>query len=90
MEDLKFTLHKCVFTTGTEGTLKLTNITVDSKTLENILLKQIVVLVVVVHLVVTNIIRITHRGHGMQDSNSKVTISGLVQILTLMVYKVVL
>jgi len=79
MEDLKFTLHKCVFTTGTTGTLKLTNDTVDSKTLEN-------------NPIETdsssgsgsvfggnpNIIRITHRGHGMQDSSpSKVTISGL-------------
>ena len=79
MEDLKFTLHKCVFTTGTEGTLQLTNDTVDSKTLEN-------------NPIETdsssgsgsafggnpNIIRITHRGHGMNDSSpSKVTISGL-------------
>ena len=79
MEDLKFTLHKCVFTTGTTGTLQLTNDTVDSKTLEN-------------NPIETdsssgsgsafggnpNIIRITHRGHGMQDSSpSKVTISGL-------------
>jgi hypothetical protein len=79
MEDLKFTLHKCVFTTGTEGTLKLTNDTVDSKTLTN-------------NPIETdsssgsgsvfggnpNIIRITHLGHGMTDSKpSKVTISGL-------------
>ena len=79
MEDLKFTLHKCVFTTGTTGTLQLTNDTVDSKTLEN-------------NPIETdsssgsgsafggnpNIIRITHRGHGMNDSSpSKVTISGL-------------
>ena len=79
MEDLKFTLYKCAFTTGTEGTLQLTNDTVDSKTLVN-------------NPIETdsssgsgstfggnpNIIRITHRGHGMQDSSpSKVTISGL-------------
>jgi len=79
MEDLKFTLHKCVFTTNVTGTLQLTNDTVDSKTLIN-------------NPIETdsssgsgstfggnpNIIRITHRGHGMQDSSpSKVTISGL-------------
>jgi len=79
MEDLKFTLYKCAFTTSTEGTLQLTNDTVDSKTLVN-------------NPIETdsssgsgsafggnpNIIRITHRGHGMQDSSpSKVTISGL-------------
>lgn len=79
MEDLKFTLYKCAFTTGTTGTLKLTNDTVESKTLAN-------------NPIETdsssgsgsafggnpNIIRITHAGHGMTDSKpSKVTISGL-------------
>jgi len=79
MEDLKFTLYKCAFTTNTTGTLQLTNDTIDSKTLVN-------------NPIETdsssgsgsafggnpNIIRITHRGHGMQDSSpSKVTISGL-------------
>ena len=79
MEDLKFTLHQAQFTIDTEGTLLLTNDTVASKTLDN-------------NPIETdsssgsgsvfggnpNIIRITHPGHGMQDSSpSKVTISGL-------------
>ena len=79
MEDLKFTLFKCSFTRNTTGTLKLTNDTIDSKTLAN-------------NPIETNsssgsgsafgsnpnIIRITHPGHGMTDSKpSKVTISGL-------------
>ena len=79
MEDLKFTLHQAQFTVDTEGTLLLTNDTVASKTLDN-------------NPIETdsssgsgsafggnpNIIRITHPGHGMQDSSpSKVTISGL-------------
>ena len=79
MEDLKFTLYKCQFTKSTTGTLKLTNDTVESKTLAN-------------NPIETdsssgsgstfggnpNIIRITHPGHGMTDSKpSKVTISGL-------------
>jgi len=79
MEDLTFTLHQAQFTVDTEGTLLLTNDTVASKTLNN-------------NPIETNsssgsgstfggnpnIIRITHPGHGMQDSSpSKVTISGL-------------
>ena len=79
MEDLKITIHKAAFTTGTEGTLSLTNDTVDSKTLDN-------------NPIETNstsgsgsafggnpnIIKVNHPHHGMQDSSpSKVTISGL-------------
>tara|TARA_Y100001938_G_scaffold31252_1_gene42606 strand:+ start:8074 stop:13980 length:5907 start_codon:yes stop_codon:yes gene_type:complete len=79
MEDLKITIHKAAFTTGTTGTLKLTNDTVPSKTLAN-------------NPIQTdsssgsgstfggnpNIIKINHPHHGMNDSKpSKVTISGL-------------
>jgi hypothetical protein len=79
MEDLKFTLHQAQFTIDTTGTLLLTNDTIASKTLDS-------------NPIETNsssgsgsvfggnpnIIRITHPGHGMQDSSpSKVTISGL-------------
>ena len=79
MEDLKMTLHKADFTTGTTGTFEMTNDALASKTLEN-------------NPIETNstagsgsafggnpnIIKINHKHHGMTDSKpSKVTISGL-------------
>jgi hypothetical protein len=79
MEDLKMTLHKADFTTGTTGTFEMTNDALASKTLEN-------------NPIETNstagsgsafggnpnIIKINHKHHGMNDSSpSKVTISGL-------------
>ena len=79
MEDLTFTLYQAEFTVDTEGTVLLTNDTIASKTLGS-------------NPIETdsssgsgttfggnpNIIKITHPGHGMNDSSpSKVTISGL-------------
>ena len=79
MEDLKITLYKAAFTTGSSGTFEMTNDTLATKTLDN-------------NSIETNatagsgtafggnpnIIKINHKHHGMTDSKpSKVTISGL-------------
>ena len=79
MEDLKITIYKAKFTTGTTGTLTLTNDALPVKTLDN-------------NPIETNatagsattfggnpaIVKINHFAHGMNSSKpSKVTIAGL-------------
>ena len=66
-EDLKFTLYRAEFNTGSTGTLTLTNGIVPSKTLGVDPVRTISG---------TNTVQITHSDHHMYSSNNNVTISG--------------
>ena len=66
-EDLKFTLYRAEFNTGSTGTLTLTNGIVPLKTLGVDPVRTISG---------TNTVQITHSDHHMYSSNNNVTISG--------------
>jgi hypothetical protein len=69
MEDIKFTLRKAVFTTGSTGTVTVANKTLPNKTLSFNPIRTFNG---------TGLIRIYHPNHGMHGSNNNVTIAGLV------------
>ena len=79
MEDLKITIYKAAFTTGTTGTLSLTNDALDSKTLlSNPIETNSTAGSGTAFGGNPNIIKINHSHHGMNSGKpSKVTISGL-------------
>ena len=66
-EDLKFTVHRASFTTGTNGTLTLVNDVLPSKTLVNDPFR---------FTGSSNVIKVLHTDHNMHADQNNVTISG--------------
>ena len=67
-EDLKFTVHRASFETGTSGTLTLVNDVLPSKTLENDPLR---------FTASSNVVKVLHNDHHMFANQNNVTISGV-------------
>ena len=68
MEDIKYTMKRCKFTTGTNGTVTFANKNIDTKTLATNPLTTFNG---------TGLIRVNHPNHGMMSTSDNVTIANV-------------
>tara|TARA_Y100001937_G_C7123508_1_gene333797 strand:- start:1257 stop:2660 length:1404 start_codon:yes stop_codon:yes gene_type:complete len=68
MEDIKYTMKRCKFTTGTSGTVTFANKNIDTKTLATNPLTTFNG---------TGLIRVNHPNHGMMSTSDNVTIANV-------------